>query len=110
MPLGIFRNRSVSSSNAVALLIGASLFSMFFFISLYLQQVLGFSALKAGLSYLPLAFSIMFSAGLASQLVNRLGPKPVLAFGMALVGVGLLLFTRVSADGSFPGDVLVPSI
>src|SRR6185312_16012848 len=69
MPLTIFRNRNVASADAVALLVGASLFSMFFFISLYLQQVLHYDALKAGLSYLPLASAIIFSAGAASQLV-----------------------------------------
>ncbi len=110
MPLGIFRNRSVASADAVGLLIGASLFSMFFFISLYLQQVLGKSALDTGLGYLPLAFSIILSAGAASQLVERVGTKPVLATGMGFIAVGLLLFTRVSADGSFAGDVLLPSI
>ena len=89
MPLTIFRNRNVASADAVALLVGASLFSMFFFISLYLQQVLGDSALEAGLSYLPLAFSIIVSAGVASQLVTRVGPKPVLVAGLAFTTVGL---------------------
>ena len=110
MPLTIFRNRNVASADAVALLIGASLFSMFYFISLYLQQVLAFSALEAGLSYLPLAFTIIFTAGAASQLVTRVGPKPVLVSGLALTTVGLLLFTQISAGGSFAGDVLAPSL
>jgi EmrB/QacA subfamily drug resistance transporter len=108
--LGIFRNRSVTSSNAVGLLVGASLFSMFFFISLYLQQVLGYSAIKTGVSYLPLAFGIIISAGAASQLVTRVGPKPVLVFGLVLVAVGLVLFTRVSAHGGYASDVLLPSV
>jgi EmrB/QacA subfamily drug resistance transporter len=110
MPLGIFRNRNVASADAVALLVGASLFSMFFFISLYLQQVLGDSALEAGLSYLPLAFAIIFSAGFASQLVTKVGPKPVLVSGLVLTTIGLVLFTRISPDGSYLGDVLVPSV
>ncbi len=110
VPLRIFRNRSVSSADAVGLLVGASLFSMFFFISLYLQQVLGFSALKSGLSYLPLSVGIILAAGAASQLVTRIGPKPVLAAGMAFVAVGLLLFTSVRPNGSFTGDVLLPSV
>jgi EmrB/QacA subfamily drug resistance transporter len=108
--LGIFRNRSVTSSNVVGLLVGASLFSMFFFISLYLQQVLGYSALRSGVSYLPLAFGIIIAAGTASQLVTRIGPKPVLIFGMVLISIGLILFTRVSAHGSFASDVLLPSV
>jgi EmrB/QacA subfamily drug resistance transporter len=110
MPLTIFRNRNVASADAVALLVGASLFSMFFFISLYLQQVLGDSALEAGLSYLPLAISIILSAGAASQLVTKVGPKPVLVSGLVLTTIGLLLFTQISADGSYVGDVLVPSV
>jgi EmrB/QacA subfamily drug resistance transporter len=110
MPLGIFRNRNVASANAVSLLVGASLFSMFYFISLYLQQVLGDTALEAGLSYLPLALAIIFSAGGASQLVNKVGPKLVLITGLVLVAIGLVLFSRVSADGSFAADVLAPSI
>jgi len=110
MPLTIFRNRNVASADAVALLVGASLFSMFFFISLYLQQVLGFSALKAGLSYLPLSVAIITSAGAASQLVTKVGPKPVLVSGLAFTTIGLLLFTQISAGGSYVGDVLVPSV
>ncbi|MGB2711306.1 MAG: MFS transporter [Conexibacter sp.] len=110
MPLTIFRNRKVASADAVALLVGASLFSMFFFISLYLQQVLGDSALEAGLSYLPLSAAIITSAGAASQLVTRVGPKPVLVSGLALTTIGLLLFTQISAGGSFAGDVLLPSV
>jgi predicted MFS family arabinose efflux permease len=110
MPLTIFKNRSVASADAVALLVGASLFSMFFFISLYLQQVLGQSALDAGLSYLPLAFAIIFSAGGASQLVTKVGPKPVLVAGLTFTTIGLVLFTQISPDGSFAGDVLLPSV
>jgi EmrB/QacA subfamily drug resistance transporter len=110
MPLTIFRNRSVASADAVALLVGASLFSMFFFISLYLQQVLEFSALKAGLSYLPLSVAIITSAGAASQLVTKVGTKPVLVSGLVFTTIGLLLFTQISADGSYAGDVLIPSV
>ncbi len=110
MPLTIFRNRNVGSADAVALLVGASLFSMFFFISLYLQQVLGQSALKTGLSYLPLAISIVLSAGAASQLVTRVGPKPVLVSGLVFVTTGLVLFTQISPDGSYLSDVLLPSV
>jgi MFS family permease len=94
----------------VGILTGASLFSMFFFISLYMQNVLGYSAIKAGLSYLPLAVTIILSAGIASQLVTRIGFKPVLAAGMALIAAGLLWFGQISADGGFVSDVLGPSL
>ncbi|WP_371573345.1 MFS transporter [Streptomyces sp. NBC_01314] len=110
MPLRIFGNRNVSSANGVSLLVGAALLSMFFFISLYLQVVLGFSALEAGLSYLPFSAASIIAAGVASQLVTRTGPKPVLLGGLALTTVGLLLFTRITPDGTFVGDVLLPSV
>ncbi|MGW7370235.1 MFS transporter, partial [Streptomyces sp. NPDC054841] len=110
MPLRIFRNRNVSSANVVSLLVGAALLSMFFFISLYLQLVLGFSALEAGLSYLPLSAATIFAAGAASQLVTKVGPRPILLVGLVLTTAGLLLFTRISADGTFVGDVLLPSV
>jgi predicted MFS family arabinose efflux permease len=87
-----------------------SLFSMFFFVSLYMQQVLGFSALKAGLSYLPLAVGIILAAGAASVLVTRFGFKPVLTSGLLFVAAGLLWFSQVSAHGSFVADVLGPSL
>ena len=110
VPFAIFRQRTLTGANVVGLLTGASLFSMFFFISLYMQNVLGYSAIKAGLSYLPLAISIILAAGIASQLVTRVGFKPVLAVGMAFVSAGLALFSQISADGSYLGDILVPSL
>src|SRR3989440_9559676 len=110
MPFSIFRRGSVAGANVVGLLTGASLFSMFFFISLYMQQVLGYSAIHAGLSYLPLAVSIIISAGVASQLVTKVGFKPVLAAGMAFIAAGLIWFTQVSVGGSFASDILGPSL
>jgi EmrB/QacA subfamily drug resistance transporter len=110
VPFSIFRLRSLRGSNAVGLLIGMSLFSMFFFISLYLQQVLGYSALKTGFAYLPLALCIIFSAGLASQLVTRVGFKPTLIVGLLFIAAGLLWFAQVSPGGSYLADVLFPSL
>ncbi len=110
MPFSIFRLRTLRGADIVALLIGMSLFSMFYFVSLYMQQVLHFSALHAGLSYLPLAVGIILSAGAASVLVTRIGFKPVLTTGLLLIAGGLLWFSRVSAHGSFAGDVLGPSL
>jgi EmrB/QacA subfamily drug resistance transporter len=110
VPFSIFRSRTITGANAVGLLIGASLFSMFFFISLYMQQVLGYSAIHAGLSYLPLALTIVVSAAIASQLTTRVGFKPVLAAGMAFIGAGLVWFSQVSAGGSFLADILGPSL
>jgi EmrB/QacA subfamily drug resistance transporter len=111
LPFSIFRLRTLRGADVVGLLIGMSLFSMFFFISLYLQDVLHFSPIKAGVSYLPLAFGIVFSAGAASQLVTRFGFKPVLTGGLLLIAAGLLWFSRVrDPGGSYGADVLGPSL
>ena len=83
MPFSIFRLRTLRGADVVGLLIGMSLFSMFFFLSLYMQQVLGYDALKTGFAYLPLALNIIVSAGVASQLVTRIGFKPTLIAGHA---------------------------
>jgi EmrB/QacA subfamily drug resistance transporter len=110
VPFGIFRLRTLTGANVVGVLTGASLFSMFFFISLYMQQVLGYSAIKAGLSYLPLALTIILAAAVASQLVTRVGFKPVLATGMVLIAAGLVWFGQVSVGGGFASDILGPSL
>jgi EmrB/QacA subfamily drug resistance transporter len=111
MPFSIFRLRTLRGSNVVGLLLGMSLFAMFFFLSLYMQQVLGFTALETGLAYLPLALMLILSAGFASQLVNRVGFKPTLIAGMLVIAGGLIWFTQVSATGgSYVGDILFPSI
>jgi len=110
MPFSIFRLRTLRGANIVGLLVGMSLFSMFFFISLYLQNVLHFSPIKTGLSYLPLAIVIILSAGVASQLVTRVGFKPTLIAGLLFVAAGLAWFSQVRAGGSFAADVLGPSL
>jgi EmrB/QacA subfamily drug resistance transporter len=111
MPFSIFRLRTLRGADTVNLLIGMSLFSMFFFISLYLQNVLGYSPIKTGVSYLPLAVGIILSAGVASQLVTRIGFKPVLIAGLLLIAGGLIWFSRVPAPGgSYLADVLGPSL
>ncbi len=110
MPFGIFRLRTLSGANIVGLLVGAALFAMFFFLSRYMQEVLGYSALKAGLSYLPLALAIIFSAGGASVLVTKLGFKPVLLVGLGLITVGLLWLSQVPEDGVYLSDLVAPMV
>jgi EmrB/QacA subfamily drug resistance transporter len=110
MPFSIFRLRTLRGADVVGLLIGMSLFAMFFFLSLYMQQVLGYDALDAGLAYLPLALNIIVSAGVASNLVTRIGFKPTLIAGLVLIAVGLVWFAQVSPGGDYVGDILFPSI
>src|SRR5204863_9142934 len=110
VPFRIFRMRTLTGANVVAILLGASLFSMFFFISLYMQQVLGYSPIHAGLSYLPLALMIVVAAGVGGQLVARFGFKPILAAGLAFVAAGLVWFSQVSVGGGFLTDILGASL
>ena len=110
VPFSIFRKRTLTGANAVGLMVGGSLFAMFFFITLYMQQVLDYSPIKAGLSYLPLSIAIIVSAGVASQLVTKIGFKPVLVVGMILIAAGLVWFSAISVDGSFATDILGPSL
>jgi EmrB/QacA subfamily drug resistance transporter len=110
VPFRIFRLRTLTGANVVGLLLGASLFSMFYFVSLYMQQVLGYSAIEAGLAYLPLAVTIIVAAGIGGQLVTRFGFKPILATGMAFVAAGLVYWSQISVNGGFFSDILGPSL
>ena len=110
VPFRIFRLRTLTGANVISVLMGAALFSMFFFLSRYMQEVLGYDALKAGLSYLPLALVIIASAGGASVLVTKLGFKPVLIAGLVLVTIGLLWFTQLPVDGVYLSDILAPMV
>ena len=110
VPFSIFKNRTLTGANVTAVLVAMSLFSMFYFITLYMQFVLGYDALKAGLAYLPLSAGIIISAGVASVMTTKLGFKPTLVFGLVLVAIGLAWFSQISPDGTYVGDVLFPSI
>lgn len=107
VPLALFRLRNVSTANVVGVLWAAAMFAWFFISALYLQQVLGFSALEVGLAFLP-ANLIMgaFSLGLSARLVMRFGIRWPLAAGLLLAALGLMLFARAPQDGNFVIDVL----
>jgi EmrB/QacA subfamily drug resistance transporter len=107
VPLGLFRHRTLSAANGVAVLLAGSMFAWFFLSALYLQLVLGYSPLEVGLAFLP-ATLIMgsFSLGLSAKLVMRFGLKPPLVAGMLFMAAGLLLFTFVPVDGNFVVDVV----
>ncbi|HEY4413121.1 MAG TPA: MFS transporter [Gaiellaceae bacterium] len=104
--LSIFKTRSLTTANLTMFFVGSGMFAMFFFITLYLQRVLLYHPLKAGLSVLPFTAGIMVSAGLASNLAPRLGVRPVAAVGMVLTVIGMLLFARMPVHGSYLPDVL----
>ncbi|HEU5491272.1 MAG TPA: MFS transporter [Gaiellaceae bacterium] len=104
--LGIFRVRTVRAANVVMFLVAAGLFAMFYFNTLYLQRVLGYSALEAGLAFLPFTAGIIIGAGLSQTLVPKLGAREVPLIGMPMAIVGMLLFMRLQPDGSYVTDLL----
>jgi EmrB/QacA subfamily drug resistance transporter len=106
MRFGIFRLRTVSGANVAGLVMGTAMFGMFLMLTLYMQQVLHYSAMKTGVGYLAVAGTAIVWSGLAAQLVTRVGVKPVLVTGMTALSAGLLYFTQVSVGGSYLGDLL----
>jgi EmrB/QacA subfamily drug resistance transporter len=106
MPIRIFRVRTVAGANAVAALLGVVIFANFFVLTLYVQNVLHYSALKTGFTFVATAGTAVLSAGVAQALVTRLGPKPVMAVGLALMTGGMLWYSQVPVDGSYASDLL----
>jgi EmrB/QacA subfamily drug resistance transporter len=106
MRLSIFRVRSLAVGDAALLLVGSAMFGMFYFASLYVQQILGYSPLKAGLAFLPVTAGIMIGAGAAQQLIKRFGVRNVAAAGTTLAALGLLVLTQLPVHGSYVGNLL----
>jgi EmrB/QacA subfamily drug resistance transporter len=106
VPFSIFRLRTVVGANVAGLILGTAIFAMFLMLTLYMQQVLHYSAMKTGVAYLAVAGTAIFWSALAAQLVTRVGVKPVLVGGMTALSAGLIYFTQVSAGGSYLGDLL----
>jgi len=106
MRLGILRIKTVSGANVAGFILGTATFSLFLMLTLYMQQVLGYSPMKTGVGYLAIAGTAIFTSAVAAQLVTRIGVKPVLAIGMTSLTGGLLYFTQVSVGGSYLGDLL----
>ena len=106
LPVSFFRNRTASVANLAGLLLGAVMLPMFFFLSLYMQQVLGYPAIKTGLAFLVVATGMIASSGLAQALVTRAGVRVVLAAGMLAFAAAQALFMRLPAAASFTRDLL----
>jgi EmrB/QacA subfamily drug resistance transporter len=106
MPLSIFRLRTLVGANVAGVILGTVLFSMFLMLTLYMQQVLGYSPLRTGVAYLAVAGTAILWSAVAAQLVNRVGVKPVLVTGMVFLTAGLVYFTQISVGGSYLGDLL----
>jgi EmrB/QacA subfamily drug resistance transporter len=106
VPLSFFRKRTPTGANVIGFGLGTMIFGVFFMLSLYMQQVLGYSAMQTGVGYLAVALTAVVAAGASQALVTKLGVKPVLMSGMVLLGLGLAFFSQVSVGGSYVGDLL----
>ena len=106
MPFRIFRVRTVAGANAVGALLGAVIFSNFFLLTLYVQDVLGFSALKTGFTFVATAGTAVISAGVAQALTTRFGAKPIMTIGLILLTAGMVWYSQIPVDGSYVSDLL----
>ncbi len=106
MRFGLLRTKTVAGANVAGFIMGTAMFSMFLMLTLYMQQVLGYSAMETGVAYLAVAGTAIIWSGVAAQLVTRIGVKPVLVAGMTFLTAGLIFFTQVSVGGSYVTDLL----
>jgi EmrB/QacA subfamily drug resistance transporter len=109
MPLRTFRDKNRSGAYIVMLIIGAAMFGMFFFVTYFVQLVLGYSALKTGFAFLPVAFTIGTAAQLSAMLLPRIGPRNLIMFGSVVMAGGLFWLSSISADSGY-GTHLLPSL
>ena len=110
MPLALFRVRSVSAGNAVMMVCGAAMFSMWYFMSLYMQNVLGYSALRAGFGFLPFTVSIIIGSKLAPRLMTRFDARTLAFAGALLEAVGFIWQSRMTAGASYADAILGPAV
>jgi hypothetical protein len=108
VPFGLFRSRSVTGANVVMFLVGAAFFAMWYFLSLYLQNVLGYSALRAGMAFLPMALTIIIGAQVSSRLMPRIGVRPLLLAGTILATAGFAWLSRIAPGASYWQHVFGP--
>jgi EmrB/QacA subfamily drug resistance transporter len=106
LPFHIFRVRTVTGANVVGALLGAVLFANFFLLTLYVQNVLGYSALKTGVTFVATAGTAVVAAGVAQALTTKVGPKPVIAVGLALLTGGMIWYSQIPVHGSYASDLL----
>jgi EmrB/QacA subfamily drug resistance transporter len=106
MPFSIFRVRTLAGANVVGWLLGAVLFANFFLLTLYVQDVLGYSALKTGVTFVATAGTAVIAAGVAQALTTRFGPKPIIVIGLALLTGGMIWYSQIPVHGSYASDLL----
>jgi predicted MFS family arabinose efflux permease len=106
----VLRSRDRTGSYLIMLCVGTALFGMFFFLTLFLQNVWGYSALKTGIAYLPMIATVMVGSGVASQLVNRIGARPLMIAGSAIATGGMFWLSRITEHSTYSGGLLGPML
>jgi EmrB/QacA subfamily drug resistance transporter len=108
VPMRFFRSRTASGANIVMLLVGGAFFSMWYFLTLFMQQVLGYSALRTGLAFLPQSFAIIIGAQISSRIMSRTGTWPVVTAGTTFATVGFVLLSQLSPTSSYAAGIMLP--
>jgi EmrB/QacA subfamily drug resistance transporter len=110
VPFRIFRSRTLSTANIVMFLIGGAFFAMWYFLTFYLQNILGYDPVRTGFAFLPMALAIIAGAQLSSRILTRIGVKPLLLVGSTLATLGFLWLSIIKVNSSYWGDLFVPSV
>lgn len=108
VPLSVFRYPGLAAANSVAAFLGAAMFTIFFFLTLFLQQVQGYSPLRAGVAMLPMPLMIIVASRIVTRMIGRLGPRPIIVFGLVSGTAGLLWMSTITRDGSYWVHVFGP--
>jgi predicted MFS family arabinose efflux permease len=108
VPIRVLRSRDRTGSYLISLCVGTALFGMFFFLTIFVQTVWGYSALKSGLAYLPMVATIMVASAVASQLVSRIGARPLMIAGSAIAAGGMFWLSRLTEHSTYTGGLLGP--
>jgi EmrB/QacA subfamily drug resistance transporter len=110
LPMRILADRNRSGAYLIMLCISTGLFGLFFFLTLFIQNVLGYSAIRSGIAYLPFAIGVVIASGLASRLVPRIGPRPLIVVGAAAVAGGMFWYSRLTEHAGYVGQLLGPTL
>jgi EmrB/QacA subfamily drug resistance transporter len=110
LPMRILADRNRSGAYLIMLCISTGLFGLFFFLTLFIQNVLGYSAIRSGIAYLPFAIGVVIASGLASRLVPRIGPRPLIVVGAAAVAGGMVWYSRLTEHAGYVGQLLGPTL
>jgi EmrB/QacA subfamily drug resistance transporter len=110
LPMRVLADRNRSGAYLIMLCVATGLFGLFFFLTLFIQNVLGYTAIRSGISYLPFAVGVVVASGLASQLVPRIGPRPLIVTGAAMVAGGMFWFSRLTEHAGYASHLLGPQL